>query len=204
MLLAFLVITLVAGPISPCLYAISVLEIIFPMAFIFSSIDVGIDSVPVGLIILPLPIKDVTIYMPELPLTMSLVVDPFALITCAIWPHLDAVAVADIPLPLAFVDSTILESVLLSIFKRKAVVYLILIKVLIRVLLMALCSFILFQILLVEVVVECGTPLELMCAIDAFLTPAAIHAVIFEVVLLHLLPSPLHTIISLVRRINLT
>jgi hypothetical protein len=69
---------------------------------------------------------------------------------------------------------------------------------------MALRSIILFQILLVEVVIECCTPLELMCAIDSFLTPTAIHCVIFEVVLLHLLPSPLNTIISLVRRINLT
>lgn len=60
---------------------------------------------------------------------------------------------------------------------------------------MTLRSLILFQILLVEVVVECGTPLELMCAV---LTPATIHAVILEVVLLHLLASTLRTIISLV------
>jgi len=55
-------------------------------------------------------------------------------------------------------------------------------------------SLILFLILLVEVVIECGTPLELMTAIDAVLAPAAIHAVILEVVLLHLLPGALHTI----------
>ena len=57
-------------------------------------------------------------------------------------------------------------------------------------------SLILFLILLVEVVIECGTPLELMTAIDAVLAPAAIHAVILEVVLLHLLAGALHTIIS--------
>ena len=65
--------------------------------------------------------------------------------------------------------------------------------VLIRVLFMTLRSLILFQILLVEVVVERGTPLELMCAV---LTPAAIHAVILEVVLLHLLAGALFSIIS--------
>ena len=61
---------------------------------------------------------------------------------------------------------------------------------------MAVRSLILFLILLVEVVVECGTPFELLTAIDAILAPAAIHAVILEVVLLHLLASALHTIIS--------
>ena len=117
MLLAFLVIPLVAGAISPCFDAISVLQIILPVAFILCSIDVGIYSVPVGLIVLPLTVKDVTVDMPELPLTMSLVVDPFAFIACTVWPDLDAVAVADIPLPLAFIDCPILEPVLLSILK---------------------------------------------------------------------------------------
>jgi hypothetical protein len=199
MFLAFFVIPLVAGSISPGLYAITVLQIIFPVAFIFSSIDVGVDSVPVGLIVLPLPIKDVTIDMPELALSMSLVVDPFALIACSIWPHLDAVTVADIPLPLAFIDGTILESVLLSILKGKVVVYLILIKVLIRVLLMPVHSLILFLILLIEVVIECGTPFELMCASDAVLATATIHAVILEVILLHLLASTLHTMVRPMR-----
>ena len=199
MFLAFLVIPLVAGSISPCLYAITVLQIIFPVAFVFSSIDVGIDSLPIGLVVLPLPIKDVTIDMPELALTMSLVVDPFTLIACTIWPHLDAVAVAYIPLPLAFVDGTILESVLLSILKGKVFVYLILIKVLIRVLLMSIHSLILFLILLIEVVIECGSPFELMCASDAVLPTATIHAVILQVVLLHLLARTLHTIVSLIR-----
>lgn len=57
-------------------------------------------------------------------------------------------------------------------------------------------SLILFLILLVEVIIECGTALELISTIDAILAPAAIHAVILEVVLLHLLASALHTIIS--------
>jgi hypothetical protein len=117
MLLAFFVIPLIAGAISPCFYAISVLQIILPVAFILSSIDVGIYSVPVGLIVLPLTVKDVTVDMPELPLTMSLVVDPFAFIACTVWPHLDAVAVAHVSLPLAFIDGPILEPVLLSILK---------------------------------------------------------------------------------------
>lgn len=57
-------------------------------------------------------------------------------------------------------------------------------------------SLILFLILLVEVIIECGTALELISTIDAILAPAAIHAVILEVLLLHLLASALHTIIS--------
>ena len=61
---------------------------------------------------------------------------------------------------------------------------------------MAKSSLILFLILLVEVVIECGTPFKLLTAIDAVLAPAAKHAVILEVVLLHLLASALHTIIS--------
>ena len=72
----------------------------------------------------------------------------------------------------------------------------ILIKVLIRVLVMPVRSFILFLILLVEVIIECGTALELISAIDAVLAPAAIHAMVLEVVLLHLLAGALHTIIS--------
>ena len=61
---------------------------------------------------------------------------------------------------------------------------------------MAVHSLILFLILLVEVIIECGTALELISTIDAILAPAAINAVILEVVLLHLLASALYTIIS--------
>jgi hypothetical protein len=159
MLLALLVITLVSRSISPSLNAVSVLEIIFPMTFILSPIDVCVDAVPIRFVILPLAVKYIAVNMPKLAFSVSLIVYPFSLIPGAIGPDLYTVTVADCALPLTLVNSPILELVLFSVLQREALVYLIMFNILIRVLTMTPCSILFSLVLLVEMVVKSSSPI---------------------------------------------
>ena len=53
-----------------------------------------VDSVAIGLIILPLTFIDVTVCMPELALAVGLVLTPFSLVFSTVGPHLSAGSVS--------------------------------------------------------------------------------------------------------------
>ena len=69
----------------------------------------GVNSVSVSLVILPFTIEYVSVYMPELALSMCLVVLPLTLVPSTIRPNLDPTAVSNRTPPLSFVDGTVFE-----------------------------------------------------------------------------------------------
>jgi hypothetical protein len=77
----------------------------------------NVDSVSVGLIILPLPLKDVSIDMPEFTLATSLIETPISFVTSAIGPNLNSVTVLHVPEPLPFINGPILKDNLSTLFE---------------------------------------------------------------------------------------
>jgi hypothetical protein len=69
----------------------------------------SVNTVSVSLVILPLAIEYITVYVPELSLSMSLIVLPLTLVAGTIGPDLDTTAVSNRSAPLSFVDRTIFE-----------------------------------------------------------------------------------------------
>jgi hypothetical protein len=53
----------------------------------------NVDAISVCFVILPLTFEDITINMPKLSLSASLVVSPIAFVSSTVWPHLNTVAV---------------------------------------------------------------------------------------------------------------
>ena len=120
MLLAFSVLALVLGVIVPVLDSLTVLKVIFPVALVGSSIAVGVLSVSMSFISLPLSFVLVTVHMPKDSLAVCFVVLPVPLVLGSIWPDLYAISMSDVAFPLTLVPSTVLEdelSALLTVFK---------------------------------------------------------------------------------------
>jgi hypothetical protein len=138
------------------------LQVIFPVTLIFGSIDMSVDTITVCFVILPLAVKYVSVYMPEFPLAVSLVIDPLAFVPGTIWPDLDTDTVTYCTLPLTLIDGTILEFVFISLFEREAIIYLILFIVLISVLGMASHSITISVVLLIQVIVKGSSSFKLM------------------------------------------
>ena len=84
------------------------------MPFILGSVYMSVDSVAVGLIILPLSVKDVTVDVPELSFTMRFVVLPLTFVASSIRPNLDTPPMPHGPSPLALVDCPVLKPVLIT------------------------------------------------------------------------------------------
>jgi len=117
MLLSLVVMTLIHGVICPNFFALSMLEIIFPFAFVPSTILMNVNSIAVGLIVEPLSLEDIAIYMPEFAVSTGLVKAPVALVLSAIFPNLDAVAVLKVSEPLTHVGCAIFEMDLWSLLQ---------------------------------------------------------------------------------------
>jgi hypothetical protein len=106
---SFLVATFVATTVLPALHALSILQVILPVALILRAIYVNVNTVSVGLIVFPLAFIYVAIGMPELSTAVSLVLAPLTLILSVIGPYLDTRSVSHIILKVAFVNSSIFE-----------------------------------------------------------------------------------------------
>lgn len=79
--------------------------IVFPLAFVASPLDIGVDAVTVGFVVEPVTIVDVAIGVEEFTSSASLVILPHAFVARLVWPHHGALAMPQAPLPLALVDS---------------------------------------------------------------------------------------------------
>ena len=65
MLTAEGIVTFIARLVSPCLHAVAMLKVIFPHALILSSIHVFVNAAPIGLVISPISIVNVSINVYE-------------------------------------------------------------------------------------------------------------------------------------------
>jgi hypothetical protein len=95
-----------------------VLKVIFPHAFVLSTINVLVDTSAVGLIVSPVAVINVSIYMNETTFTVSSVFTPFAAVLGSITPCLLAETVTESTLPLASVNCTSLESISWALLSR--------------------------------------------------------------------------------------
>ena len=87
---ALLVKAYILGAICPNLLSFAILQMVFPVTHIFSTIRIMVSTFAIGLVILPLAFVEVAVHMPELTLTIGHVLTPFTLILVAVGPYLDA------------------------------------------------------------------------------------------------------------------
>lgn len=106
MLLSSKVLSFVDGAICPLLFSVAVLEIILPLPLVLSSIDMDVDSLPVGLVIDPVSLVHITVDVSELSETMGSVVLPVAFVAGTIGPNLFPEAVTEATHPLACILGT--------------------------------------------------------------------------------------------------
>ena len=86
------------------------LQVIFPVTFVPGPVHVDVDTIAVGLIIVPLALEDIAINVPELALAACLVKPPVPLVPGTIRPDLHTIAMLHIAEPLSLVHSTVLEN----------------------------------------------------------------------------------------------
>ena len=70
-----------------------------------------VNAAPIGLVIGPISIVNVTIYVYEAAFAMSTILSPFSAVFGSVVPGLLTEAIAEASLPLARVDSSCFESV---------------------------------------------------------------------------------------------
>lgn len=62
----------------------AMLQVVHPLALVARPIDMDVDTLPIGLVIDPIPLIDITVDVSELTETMRAVIFPVTLIHCAI------------------------------------------------------------------------------------------------------------------------
>lgn len=108
-LLAILVLTFVASIIRPDFFAFTVLFVLEPPAFVSRTISVIVDSVAVGLIVLPVSIIDVSVSMNKAASTVCFIVFPVTFVKGAIDPDLNTATVfSALLVPLSFVLGSVI------------------------------------------------------------------------------------------------
>jgi hypothetical protein len=90
MFLSILVLAVVKGPVCPSFLAIAVLKIVFPHAFIPSTVDMDVNTLPICFIVDPVSFINISIYMDESSFPVSSVVFPHPLVVSTIRPDLPA------------------------------------------------------------------------------------------------------------------
>ena len=85
------------------------LQVVFPVALVPGSVHVDINTIAVGLVIIPLALKDVAINVPELALAACLVEPPIPFVAGTIRPDLHTIAMLHVAKPLPLVHSSVLE-----------------------------------------------------------------------------------------------
>ena len=111
MLHSLTVVSVVGTAILPELKAVTVLQVVMPLALILGSIHVDVRAESVRLVLFPLSVKNVAVSVPKNSSTFSLAEAPPPFVLGAIWPDLDTIAVSKFAQPLALVDSSTLKSV---------------------------------------------------------------------------------------------
>jgi hypothetical protein len=109
MLLALIVRPLIHGVICPNLFAMSMLQIIFPLALISGSILMDIYPVAIGLIIKPFAFENIAIDMPKFSMATSFIQTPVAFILGPILPYLNPIPMLHIPQPLSLIRCSVFE-----------------------------------------------------------------------------------------------
>ena len=79
----------------PNFYTLTVLLVIFPFAFIASTLGIDVDTFSVGFIISPIPLVNVSIYVMELSLTLCEAILPLTFVDCPISPFHGTLPVAE-------------------------------------------------------------------------------------------------------------
>ena len=85
------------------------LQIVFPVALVSGPVHVDIDTIAVGLVIVPLALEDVAVNVPELALAACFVEPPIPLVPGTIRPDLHTIAMLHIAEPLPLVHSPVLK-----------------------------------------------------------------------------------------------
>lgn len=93
----------------------AVLEVVFPLALVLSSVHMNVDTVTICLIVHPVSLINIAIDVDELPLTVRSVIFPVAFVACTIRPNLFAESITKAANPLPQVSSSSLERVEFSI-----------------------------------------------------------------------------------------
>ena len=81
----------------------------------------NVNSVPVGFVILPLSLENVSIYVPELSISTSFVKSPVTLVFGAILPDLHTKSVLQVTKPLTCIDCSIFELYFRSFLKLRLI-----------------------------------------------------------------------------------
>ena len=110
------IITIVARLIGPGLYAVTMLEVIFPHAFVLGAIYVFVDSSTISLVVGPVAIVDVAIDMDKASLAMSSIFTPLSTIFRSIVPRLLAKSITEAALPLTGVHGSSFERISGTLF----------------------------------------------------------------------------------------
>ena len=106
--------SLIPTLISPGFRAPTVLQVVFPLAFVLGAVDVLVDAGAVGFVVGPEAIIDVAIYVDEFSFAVCAIIAPLARILRAVRPDLLSEAIAEAALPLTFVGGARLELVELA------------------------------------------------------------------------------------------
>ena len=92
------------------------LQIVLPFSIVLCSVDVLVHTTPVGLVIGPLALVDVTIDMREPSDASGAVLAPLPDEFGSVWPSLFSKAVSEASFPFSDVDSSGLENVRSALF----------------------------------------------------------------------------------------
>lgn len=94
MLHTIFVVALIFSLIWPCFHAISVLAVLSPVSDILCTVHMLVSSATLSLVIVPVALISVSIRVDQATLTVRLVILPVARVLAAIFPQLDALALA--------------------------------------------------------------------------------------------------------------
>ena len=108
-LFALEVLAFVYSVVRPGFQSVSVLLIITPSALIPCTVGMSVDTLAIGFVIDPLSFVDVTVCVVELALSVCFAVAPFTLVTRSVEPFLLALAVSYPVHPLALVERAAVE-----------------------------------------------------------------------------------------------
>ena len=80
------------GGVRPALDSLPVVEIVLPVSNVPLLTVVGLEGTEsIGLVILPVAFVCVSVRAPKLSFAIGLVVEPFTLVFCVIWPQLNTI-----------------------------------------------------------------------------------------------------------------
>ena len=103
--------------VSPGLYTVSVLFVVFPVTLIASAVCLNVQAFSVRIVIKPLALIVVTISMVKFPEPVSLVITPVTYILRSIGPYLGAKALT------RFVATSLLASVVAAVLEVYRIVF---------------------------------------------------------------------------------